>query len=263
MSALQPGDHYVAMGSSFAAGARLRPRSPGSPRRAQRSSANYAHLVAGRLGLHLTDVSWSGSTAASLLTPGSGRPAQIDSVNVGTRLVTITSGGNDLGYISVLFLASLPSPVRNLPAMRRRFEALMGDTEERLAQLPATWDAVLSGIHARAPEATVVLVDYLTLMPPSGPAHPLAPEAASWGRTTAQRLSEVTAAAAQRHGGRLVAASTASRDHHAWSSEPWTDGFKLGRNAAPYHPNYKGMQAVADLVLAALDPPTTTSMTAS
>lgn len=44
------GSHYVALGSSFAAGPGLRPRAPGSPRLSGRSAVNYAHLTAARLG---------------------------------------------------------------------------------------------------------------------------------------------------------------------------------------------------------------------
>ena len=52
------GSRYVAMGSSFAAGPGLPSRVPGSPRRAGRSTGNYAHLVARELGLDLHDVTF-------------------------------------------------------------------------------------------------------------------------------------------------------------------------------------------------------------
>ena len=43
-----------------------------------------------------------------------------------------------------------------------------------------------------------------------------------------------------------------SREHHAWSVEPWTTkfGLPLPGGAAPLHPNAAGMRAVADLVVA-------------
>jgi hypothetical protein len=63
------GSRYVAMGSSFAAGPGLVPRVPGGPRRAGRSTGNYAHLVAQALGLDLHDVTFSGATTGDLLLP--------------------------------------------------------------------------------------------------------------------------------------------------------------------------------------------------
>jgi hypothetical protein len=56
---LSTGSRYVAMGSSFAAGPGIGRRVPGSPRAAGRSTGNYAHLVALRLGLDLDNVTVS------------------------------------------------------------------------------------------------------------------------------------------------------------------------------------------------------------
>ncbi|MGB7506599.1 MAG: SGNH/GDSL hydrolase family protein, partial [Mycobacterium sp.] len=51
----------------------------------------------------------------------------------------------------------------------------------------------------------------------------------------------------------VVRAADASRDHHAWSPQPWTTRFGLPvpRRPAPLHPNAEGMRAVAELVVAA------------
>ena len=132
------GSRYVAMGSSFAAGPGLTPRAPGSPRRAGRSAGNYAHLVARALGLDLHDVTYSGATTSDILTSSAaGQPAQLDAVTPDTRLVTITAGGNDVGFLPRLTLASLPWPLRALPRVRARV-AGFGDpdaTDERFTQL--------------------------------------------------------------------------------------------------------------------------------
>jgi hypothetical protein len=64
MPPIPAGSGYVAMGSSFAAGPGISPRAAASPRRAGRSSGNYAHLV------------------------------------------TITAGGNDVGFLPRLTLAA-------------------------------------------------------------------------------------------------------------------------------------------------------------
>lgn len=251
---LAAGDRYVAMGSSFAAGPGTGPRSPGSPRSARRCVANYAHLFAGRAGLALTDASWSGETAAQLLDGGHGRPPQVAALTPDTRLVTLTCGGNDVGYLPVLMLGSLPAAVRSLPAVRRRTEALLAATDARFDRLPGTFDRLLADVRRRAPGATVVLVDYLTLLPPEegAPARPLPPEIADWARRTAQRLATETAAAAGRAGCLLVTASAASREHHAWSDKPWSHRLRFGRRTVPYHPNADGMRAVADLLEQAL-----------
>jgi lysophospholipase L1-like esterase len=73
----------------------------------------------------------------------------------------------------------------------------------------------------------------------------------------AATLETMTADAAAATGCRLIRAAAASREHHAWSAEPWTTlptrlGVSLPGRPAPLHPNADGMRAVADLVATAL-----------
>jgi lysophospholipase L1-like esterase len=251
------GSRYVAMGSSFAAGPGLPSRVPGSPRRAGRSTGNYAHLVASALGLDLHDVTFSGATTGDILNPSAaGQPAQLDAVTPGTSLVTITAGGNDVGFVPRLTLASLPWPLRALPRARARV-AEFGDaraTDERFAQLERNLAAIAGRLREHAPACRVLVVDYLTILPPDGDDRGAPPPGiAAWGRAVAARLAATTQAAAADAGWDYVAASAASAGHHAWSAAPWTRRFHLSlRGGAPYHPNAAGMTAVAGLVLAEL-----------
>jgi lysophospholipase L1-like esterase len=254
------GSRYVAMGSSFAAGPGIPSRAAGSPRRAGRSTGNYAHLVARALSLDLYDVTFSGATTGDILGPSAaGQPAQLDAVTPDTALVTITAGGNDVGFLPRLTLASLPWPLRALPSARAR-AAELGDsraTDERFAGLERNLAAIASRLHDRAPGCEVLLVDYLTILPPDrrDAGGPPPPEIAAWGRAIAARLAATTQAAAEAAGLGYVAASVASADHHAWSAAPWTRRFHLSlRGGAPYHPNADGMKEVAGLIVEALDP---------
>jgi GDSL-like Lipase/Acylhydrolase family len=105
----------------------------------------------------------------------------------------------------------------------------------------------------RAPRAKVLFVDYLTLLPPPGtPAPPLSETDLAVGRHIADTLERLTAEAAADTGCEVVRVAQASRDHHAWSAEPWTTkfGLPLPRRPAPLHPNAAGMRAAAELVVA-------------
>ena len=98
---------YVALGSSFAAGYGLGARAPGSPLACMRSANGYPRELAGLTGLALVDMSCSGSTTEHLLNGGQVfLGPQLDAVGPATKLVTITSGGNDVNYIGDLTLAS-------------------------------------------------------------------------------------------------------------------------------------------------------------
>jgi lysophospholipase L1-like esterase len=258
-STIPAGSRYVALGSSFAAGPGIAPRAPGSPLRAGRSGRNYPHLVADALGLDLHDVSYSGATAGDLLRPSRlDAAAQLDAITPETRLATITVGGNDVGYLARLTLASLPRPLRSLPPARKGI-ARLGDPgviDERFARLEETLVQVGRRLRERATACRVLYVDYLTILPADDDLRrgPPPQEIAAWGRTIAARLSTTMQAAATTTGCNYVPAAAASAEHHAWSAVPWTRRFYVSlRRWAPYHPNAAGMAAVAELVLAALE----------
>ncbi|MGC2653355.1 MAG: SGNH/GDSL hydrolase family protein [Mycobacterium sp.] len=245
---------YVALGSSMAAGPGIRPRAAGAPRGSGRSARNYAHLVAEERKLNLVDVTFSGATTAHVLAERQrSAPPQIEALYGSEELVTITIGGNDVGYIPLLMAASLPGIARKVP----RISALLNREarEEALVQVGDALHAVASEARRRAPDARIVFVDYLTMLPPPGTAAPpLSSADAELGRRVAVRLEELTAAAAQSTGCGIVRAGRASRDHHAWSAEPWTVGaaWPLPWRPAPFHPNAAGMAGVADLITAQL-----------
>ena len=220
-------------GQLVRAGPGIAPRAAGSPRRAGRSASNYAHLVARDLGLDLHDVTYSGATTEDILrSSAGGQPAQLDAVTRATRLVTLTAGGNDVGYLPRLTRASLPWPLRVLPRARAQV-AGFGDpaaTDERFASLGRNLQAIARGVADRAPDCRILFVDYLTILPPAGsgarpqrragagPATPPPAAIADWGRVIAGRLAATTQEAAEAAGAGYVAASAASAGHHAWSA---------------------------------------------
>ncbi len=249
---------YVALGSSMAAGPGIGPRADGAPWAAGRSARNYAHLVAARMGYDLVDVTYSGATTANVLhEPQHGAPPQISALDGSEELVTVTVGGNDVGYVPMLFAAGLPRIARNLPLLGSALRAQLDPRarDAALAEVGASLVEVGRTVRFRAPHATVLFVDYLTLLPPPGmPAPPLPDTDVATGRRVADTLERLTAEAAAVTGCGLVQAAERSRAHHAWSAEPWTTrfGLPLPRRPAPLHPNAVGMRAVADLVVARL-----------
>ena len=245
-------NRYVALGSSMAAGPGILPGAPGAPVAAGRSVRNYPHLVARELDLELVDVTFSGATTAHVLTDHQlGEPPQIEALDGSESLVTITIGGNDVGYVPMLMAATAPGWIRSLAPLRRLRDRDARD--EALAEVGEGLRAVGTAVRERCPAATVLFVDYLTLLPPEGePAEPLSQADADLGRHVAAELVAQTAAAAAATGCGLVSAAAASTEHHAWSALPWTAGagcmLAMWR-PMPFHPNAAGMRAVAELVV--------------
>lgn len=242
----------------MAAGPGIRPRAAGSPRGSGRSARNYPHLVAERLNLELgrdfVDVTFSGATTAHVLADHQrGAPPQIAALDGSESLVTVTIGGNDVGYVPLLMAASLPRPLRHLPVLGARISELLNRDNRDLALVPVFDSLCTVGRTVRqlAPNARVFFVDYLTILPPADtPAPPLSHADAELGRHVAATLEQVTADAAAATGCEVIGAAAASRQHHAWSAEPWTTrpGLPLPGRPAPLHPNGAGMRAVAELV---------------
>lgn len=244
---LPSGAGYVAMGSSFAAGAGIGPIREGSPARCQRNTNNYASLVAERFGLRLTDASCSGATTAHVLGPWNELPPQIDALSADTRLVTITIGGNDLGYAGGLFggscragvaLSGRPCPPNALP------------DDGKLGQLAQSLRAIANAVRERSPMAKLVFVQYVRLIPDKPcDAATITSEDARISREMGEKLAALTAQVARERGALVLPADTLSKDHTACSTAPWSNGFSKDfdpSKGAPWHPNAAGHKAIAD-----------------
>lgn len=244
---LAKGVAYVAMGSSFASGAGIGPLRDGTPVRCARNTNNYASLLSERLGLTLTDASCSGATTAHVLGPWNELPPQIDALTNETRLVTITIGGNDLGYAGGLFggscragvsLGGRPCPPNALPHAGK------------LAQLEQSLRAIAKAVRVKSPKARLVFVQYVRLIPDQPcDAATITPEDARISREVGEKLAVLTAKVARESGALVLPADTLSKDHTPCSTAPWSNGFSKEFDAskgAPWHPNAAGHMAIAD-----------------
>lgn len=248
---LPPGARYVNLGSSFAAGSGAGPTALGSPARCYRSSANYAHLLAERLNLTLEDVSCGGATSAHILNAWNELPAQIDTVTRDTRLVTITIGGNDIAYVGNLVAGSCeqgesiraagmvfpcPSPFVVPEAAFTTLESNLRDVARQIA--------------TRAPQARVVFIQYIALVPETQCAQSRFTETeAAALRVTAARLAEITNRAAAETGATVLRMDQVSAGHTPCDSDPWSAGLPLdydGAAGAAWHPNARGMAVIAE-----------------
>lgn len=247
------GAKYVAMGSSFAAGPGIPSYYEDPPTPCARSTGNYAHLLAGRLNLALTDVSCSGATTAHLtgrrlVSQGSSLPPQLDALATDTRLVTITIGGNDISYIGRLNAAGC-NKLASTSWDKEKCPSVPMPNEAAYAALYANMDGIAKEVRRRSPAARLVFVDYLTILPETGDceAMRLFDFDAKDSREVARRLADITARVAASNAADIVKASELSADHNACSADPWMNGYPVwDKSGTPLHPNAKGMIAIAD-----------------
>ncbi|MGH3884880.1 MAG: SGNH/GDSL hydrolase family protein [Pseudonocardiaceae bacterium] len=255
--------HYVALGDSFAAGPVI-PEQRTDPIGCGRSTRNYPALVATALGLvDYTDVTCSGARTDHMtvsqqapLSGGGTNPPQFDALRPDTDLVTVTIGGNDFGLEDIFntcFALSRTNPLGD-PC---RQQATAGGTDRYAQRIPAVAPKVaevLKGIRQRSPQATVLVVAYLRILPPAVGCYPIVPIALGdvpYLDGLEQQLTAMLADQANDHGAVFVDAYAASlnRDVCQPPEVKWVEGTTPTSPAHPMHPNIRGMHAVASLAL--------------
>ena len=246
---------YVALGSSFAAGADLGELQRGSPTLCARSVNGYPQQLARLRHLAIVDMSCGGAVTGNVLRGGQFfQGAQLRTITHATRLVTLTVGGNDIGYIGDLSLLAARHDRTLFGWAVRTFWSGPKTLEERpFAKLKAELILTIEAIRRRAPEATLVVATYPTILPPAGTCPLLGLTAAEAGamRAAGNQLAAVTRSAANDSGTLLVDMHVMGAQHHACSRTPWTRGWR-NSGLAPFHPTLGGAQATAFAVSAAL-----------
>jgi hypothetical protein len=250
---------YTALGDSYAAGP-LIPNQSLNPLGCLRSDHNYAHLTAAAKGLTLTDVSCSGATTndmteAQNVEPGP-NPPQFNGLGTGTSVVSLTIGGNDIGFTEIIESCITYNPF-STPCKDKYDPGGHDQLAERIANTAPKVAAVLQGIHSRSPNARVFVVNYPDILP-SGigcwPTIPLSFGDVPYLHATEERLNQMLATTAAANGATLVDWYTPSIGHDACkgSSTRWVEPLIPGELSAPVHPNKAGMAGAAVALEAAI-----------
>jgi hypothetical protein len=127
--------------------------------------------------------------------------------------------------------------------------------DRSFGELPGRLRAVVYRIRERAPQATVLLVGYFTILPDSAACAgvPLTGAHLDYERGIAARLATATSDAATATGARLVDLASASHGHDACAADPWVEKYTVASGKSSYHPNANGMLAAARLIERRLD----------
>jgi len=249
---------YVSLGDSYAAGPLI--PNPVLPLGCLKSDHNYPHLAAPSIG-PLKDASCSGAKTDDMTNPQSieidgPNPPQFNSLEAGTEVVSLTIGGNDIGFSEVAQSCITLNPFSS-PCKDKYDSGGHDQLAERIAATAPKVAAVLQGIHARSPGARVYVLNYPAIFPETGhgcwPQMPVSYSDAPYLRETEQGLDAMLATQAAANGATLVNWYQASIGHDACksSSVRWVEPLVPNNPAAPIHPNQRGMQGGAELLVAA------------
>lgn len=226
---------YDALGDSYGSGFGVPPYSE-----CGRSEAAYAVQIDGRMRIQLDDfVACAGATTATL------RATQLEALDESTRLVTVSIGGNDIGWGVVVASCVLGSDDQCTSAIAST-TSLIEDV------LPGFLDDTYSVIAAEAPNAHVVVTGYPRLFSPEfGAYYNASPAEQRAMNEGADLLNAVMSGVAEDHDFQFVDVTKRFNRHGVNARSPWILGLT---DPGLFHPNLAGYRAYAAAVTSAINP---------
>ncbi len=256
-AAAPPATDYAALGDSYAAGYGLAQRFelPGTTAElCARSSMAYPVRLDGNQadspgfdfaacsGAITTDV----LAQQALDATGDVAPAQDTGLSAGTDVVTLTIGGNDIGFGDAARCLQTPSPAcaalstrvaQGLMALATPGQTPIYDPIAGHTVTVTGLATVLGDILARAPHAQVYVSDYPVLLAECGPAYASLNQANMMLNDVIQQVVTVTGTMTSRV--HFVDAAAAFTGHDVCSAEPWISSTTL-------HPTIAGQVGFAN-----------------
>ena len=253
---------YVALGDSFAAlGDNTEPAA--GPADCARSLANHPNVLDANPAVgDLTDATCGGARVPDVLTETQveGAPPQVEALETGTDLVTLSIGGNDVGFGAIVACITRQGPFESLPG-EATCESQIGDTVA--ADIASVYaedgpvDTVYDTIAGISPDATVIATQYMPLMPAEGTTcaftDQLNPADVAWARQVTDDINRSVDEAATRNGHvSVMPTDDVDRSACAEPGQRWTSFLGEPDDTAPMHPTALGQEAMAAAIAAAL-----------
>jgi lysophospholipase L1-like esterase len=218
---------YVALGDSYSSGVGTRTYYNDGTN-CQRSPKAYGPLISAARGYALSFQACSGAKTTDV------NANQLGPLNSATNLVTITIGGNDAGFSTVIVdCAAWYFPCQS---------AIDNANSFIKNQLPALLDRTYNDIRSRATHAHVVVLAYPHLFTSDGKTcnfNALTSDHEKQLNGTADNLDGVIAGRAAAHGFTFVDPRGPFNSHEVCSSSEWLNG-QSNPLSESYHPNVSG-----------------------
>ena len=242
----------AALGDSYSSGEANPPFDASAPG-CDRSQNAWPVLAAAILGRAATNLACSGAKTADVVTPYKDQPAQVDALKAlrpRPGIVTITIGGNDAGFSTVIGACVLADCVKS--------GAVAAADVTIVTVLPDRLLDTYRAVEKAAPRARLVVVGYPRLFPRrQADVTAACPWLANRERKALNASTDLLnleiRLAAWRAGARYVDVSKTLAGHELCTKDSWV--FPIGVGDAPQywaHPILPGQQAIAARVATAL-----------
>jgi lysophospholipase L1-like esterase len=246
---------YAALGDSYAAGVGSGGTSSGGAC-LRNSNAYPAVWEASHPTYALNPVACSGATAADVLPQ-----KQLNAITPGTTLITLSAGGNDVGFAGVVAACSVPTKLGDLLCDAANNHARSEISSNQKNGLKVTLSSLYVAIRQKAgavgaPTAKLVVFGYPDFYQGKGTCGSSdATQQADINRTIDLLDSVIADIASTSTLTAFVDPRPAFAAHALCSQSPWLNGLVRTNNPNPYvtsfHPNQAGQKAY-ELLLASL-----------
>jgi lysophospholipase L1-like esterase len=219
---------YVALGDSYSSGVGTRSYiSDGTT--CQRSVYAFPSLIAAAKGYALNFRACSGAKVSDVTNN------QLGALSASTAYVTISVGGNDAGFTSVLTTCAQPGWLSDCSGAITKARNYINNT------LPGSLSTLYAAIQTRAPNARVVVVGYPRLFngEDCNALTWFSPSEESSLNGTADLLNSKLAAAASARGFAFANPTNAFLGHAVCGDPEWLNGLSDPVSES-YHPNRTG-----------------------
>jgi len=216
---------------------------------------------AGRGGAGYVSAACSGATTVTLVQGFEGERSQLAAIGPRTRTVTLSIGGNDVGFSSVAAACNTVAPVPGAPSCAT---ALAGSAAalQALTTAPAggvtPLEQLYRAVRAKAPNARLLVTGYPLLFPTTATASPrcavIQPAARQAVNAATLRLNAAAAAGAEGAGAVYVDLVQPFAGHSSCEADPaasWINTIVPQDVVASFHPNATGQRAIAGALVAA------------
>jgi len=219
---------YVALGDSYSSGVGTRSYLADGTT-CQRSVYAFPSLIAAARGYALNLRACSGAKVSDVTN------TQLSALSASTSYVTISVGGNDAGFTSVITTCAEPAWLSDCNGAVSRAQSYIKNT------LPGSLSTLYAAIRAKAPGATVVVVGYPRLFngEDCNALTWVSPSDESLLNATADLLNSKLAAAASAQGFGFANPTSRFIGHAVCGDPEWLNGLSNPISES-YHPNRTG-----------------------
>ena len=221
---------YVALGDSYSSGVGAGSYIDASGS-CQRSTKAYSALwAAANSPSSYTSVACSGATTDDV------NADQLSALSANTSLVSITIGGNDIGFADIMTTCALQGTDACVAAAQEA-------EDEISSTLPGKLDTTYAGISQHAPNARVVVLDYPVFYQLGTTCIGLSEKSHAKIDEGINLLDDTLKAAAQRHGFAFADVRDIFVGHQICSGDKWLHALNWANIGVSYHPTATGQSS--------------------